>query len=96
MVLSLFAGACLFLCCGGLGVIAMFGMEVEDAAGERLAEGDALWDTGDKPGAVGKYRDILDGHRVRSASRKRTGLASTAHDRLRVQGRSWRCRQEAH
>ena len=76
MVLSVVAGACLFLCCGGLGLLAMFGMKMENATRKQLAEGDALWDKGDKPGAVGKYRDIIDNQRA-IFLKERTGLAST-------------------
>ena len=64
LIASVVAGACLFLCCGGLGLIAMFGMKMEDTTRKQLAEGDALWDKGDKPGAVGKYRDIIDNQRA--------------------------------
>ena len=64
VVLSVVAGACLFLCCGGLGLLAMFGMKMENTTRKQLAEGDALWDKGDKPGEVGKYRDIIDNQRA--------------------------------
>lgn len=65
LLLSILGGACLFLCCGGLGLIAMLGMRVEQTTRKQLAEADDLWDKGDKAGAVGKYRDIIDGSRAR-------------------------------
>ena len=59
VLLSALAGACLFLCCGGFGVIALFGSRMADAARKELAEADAVWVSGDKAGAVNKYRAIL-------------------------------------
>ncbi len=63
IIASVVGGACLFLCCGGFGIIAMFGTKMQDAARKQLVEADGLWDRGDKDGAVGKYRAILEGHR---------------------------------
>lgn len=59
VILSGVAGACLLLCCGGFGVIALFGNRMQDAARKELAEGDSLWDKGDKANAVQKYRAVL-------------------------------------
>jgi hypothetical protein len=64
IVLSAVGGACLLLCCGGFGLVGMFGMKMQDTTRKQLAEADALWDKGDKTGAVGKYRDIFNDHRA--------------------------------
>ena len=61
IIASVVGGACLFLCCGGF---AIFGLKMQDKTRKELAEADALWDKGDKAGAVGKYRDILNDHRA--------------------------------
>jgi hypothetical protein len=63
IIASVVGGACLFLCCGGFGIIAMFGGKMTDVARKQLAEADGLWDRGDRAGAAGKYRAILEGHR---------------------------------
>ncbi len=74
MIASVIGGVCLFLCCGGFAII---GLKMTDTARKELTEADALWDKGDKAGAVGKYRDLLG---TRSSFLKED-------DRARVYGR---------
>lgn len=61
IALSAVGAAFLFLCCGG---IAFFGVRMGDSARRQLADADASWDKGDRAGAAGKYRDILDQRRT--------------------------------
>lgn len=59
VILSAVAGACLLLCCGGIGVlVTIFSME-KQAVQQELADADVLWKSGDKAAAVKKYRAIL-------------------------------------
>ena len=64
IIASVVGGACLLLCCGGFGIIAFFGAKMQDTTRKQLAEGDALWEKGDKAGGAAKYRAIFDDHRV--------------------------------
>lgn len=60
LVLLISIGAVFLACCGGMGVMAFIGNRLKQSAQTELAEADSQWDKGDKAGAVGKYRKLLD------------------------------------
>ncbi len=78
VIVSGAAGACLLLCCGTCGVLGVLGGRLQDSSRRQLAEADALWDMGDRAAAAGKYRGILDDHRLHLVA---------AEDRPRLFGR---------
>jgi hypothetical protein len=57
---SVVGGVCLLLCCGGFGVLFTFALKEQRAVHRELAEADALWQSGDKAGAVTKYRAMIE------------------------------------
>jgi hypothetical protein len=57
IIASVVGGACLFLCCGGLGVLAIFGHKMSQQLNKELDEADALWDSGEKDEAIAIYRE---------------------------------------
>lgn len=54
------AGAFLLLCCGTCGFMAFLGDQMGRAIRADFAQGDALWDKGDKKAGAAKYRHIID------------------------------------
>jgi hypothetical protein len=64
IIASIVGASMLFLCCGGFGIIAIIGTRMQDSTRKQLAEGDALWDKGDKAGGAAKYRAIIDNTNV--------------------------------
>jgi hypothetical protein len=59
VILSVVAGACLLLCCGGVGVLFTIFSKEKQAVQKELADADALWKAGEKAAAASKYRAIL-------------------------------------
>ncbi len=69
VVLSAVGGACLLLCCGGVGALFTIFSKEKQAAQQELAEADALWDSGDRAGAVTNYRALLQSRGRKAALR---------------------------
>lgn len=67
VIVAAVGGGLLLLCCGGLGVLFSVYNKERQAAQQELAEADGLWASGDKTGAVGQYRAILQNHSRKAA-----------------------------
>lgn len=72
------AGVFMLLCCGTCGVVMVIGNKMNQGIKTEFAEGDSLWDKGDKAGGAVKYRNIIDKDRA---------YALDAAERPRLYGR---------
>lgn len=71
IIASVVGGVCLFLCCGGFGLIAIIGHRMSVQLNKELDDADALWDAGKQDEAIAVYREkrqspFLDSNNKRS------------------------------